>query len=53
MIKVYQRQNNINGFGEKTDVKSNWIETTECYPSYGQVRYNVIGYLQMVVNWKL
>jgi len=43
MIKVYQQQKIINDFGEKTDMKSNWIETTEYHPSCGQVGYNVIG----------
>jgi len=28
-MKVYQRQKIINDFGEKIDMKSNWIETTD------------------------
>jgi len=29
MMKIYQRQKIINDFGEKNDMKSNWIETNE------------------------
>ena len=35
MMKAYQRQKIINDFGEKIDMKSNWIETTEYHPSCG------------------
>jgi len=35
MMKVYQPQKIINDFGEKIDMKSNWIETTEYHPSCG------------------